>query len=191
MSEPIETILKPFNPLNGLSFDAGAGPDLVMRPGDDCARFSLRIPVRQLKKAASAFGADIPDRVGGMASGADRRALCLGPDEWLLLAPEITSEEIIARFANMAESNLHSLVDVSHRTIGIEISGRLAQLTLNAGCPLDLENMEIDRCTRTVMDKAQIILMKLEEQRYRLEIVRSFAPFVWSFLKKVGREIET
>lgn len=191
MSEAFETELKPFDPLQGKSFSIGAGPDLILRPMNHCARFSLRIEVKQLKKASTAFIMDIPTGVGAMAWENEKFALCLGPDEWLLLAPEQTSEEIIARFANMAESNLHSLVDVSHRTIGIEISGPLAQLTLNAGCPLDLENMEVDRCTRTVMDKAQIILMKLEEQRYRLEIMRSFAPFVWSFLKKVGREIET
>lgn len=98
-----------------------------------------------------------------------------------------TSQEIIARFSKLKKTNFHSLADVSHRTIGIEICGPLAQTTLNAGCPLDLENMEVGRCTRTVLDKAEIILMKLGEQGYRLEIVRSFAPYVWSFLRKGGQ----
>ncbi len=222
MSEEIKAALGPFNPLEGMKYSIGAGPDLVMRPVDDCARFSLRIPVGQLerfqdkgtrlsvsktrsnkdlepnfgstkieealKKAATAFGMDIPAGVGAMLSGAQKKALCLGPDEWLLLAPQKTSGEITARFVKLAKSNFHSLVDVSHRTVGVEISGPLARVALNAGCPLDLESMEVERCTRTVMDKAEIILIKLEEQRYRLEIMRSFAPFVWSFLEKAGQD---
>ncbi len=188
MSEQIETTLKPFNPLDDMSRGAPDGADLVMLPIEHCARFSLRISTEQLKKASIAFGMDIADNVGGMSSKAQKYALCLGPDEWLLLAPQKASEEIVARFAKLAKNNSHSLVDVSHRTVGIEISGQLAQLTLSAGCPLDLENMKVGRCTRTLMDKAEIVLMKLGEQKYRLEIIRSFAPYVWSFLEKSGQD---
>lgn len=188
MSESIEPILKPFNPLGGASFNSGAGPDLVMHPADDCARFSLRIPTGQLKKATDAFGGNIPAAIGAMSHEDEKVALCLGPDEWLLLVPHKTVEKFAARFDNLGETTPCSLVDVSHRTIGIEISGPLATLLLNSGCPLDLGNMAVERCTRTVLDKAEIILMKLEEQRYRLEIVRSFAPFVWSFLENAGRD---
>ncbi|MCF6326715.1 MAG: sarcosine oxidase [Devosiaceae bacterium] len=188
MSEQIETTLNPFNPLDDMNLDAAQGPDLIMRPIENCARFNLRISIEQLKKAAAAFGMDIPDSVGSMSSRAEKYALCLGPDEWLLLAPQKSADEIITRFAKLAKNNSHSLVDVSHRTIGIEISGSLAQLALSAGCPLDLENMQIGRCTRTILDKAEIILMKLEQQRYRLEVIRSFAPYVWSFLEKSGQD---
>ncbi len=179
-----EQILSSTGPLDGARFSAG--PDLHLRPADDCARFSLRIAQAHLDKASEAFGFDIPNPIGAMSSSGETSALCLGPDEWLLLAPAGEAPEIAARFA--ALSVTHSLVDVGHRSVGIDVSGAAAALALAAGCPLDLEAMAAGGCTRTILDKAEVVLMKLERDRYRLEIARSFAEFVWIFLSHAGRE---
>lgn len=188
MSE--EVIHTPFNPLDGAAFTAGSGPRLLMRPSRDCARFSLRIAEAHLEKAVEAFGQDIPADIGKMSSAAQRTALCLGPDEWFLTAPESEREGIAARFAEMSERATHSLVDVGHRTVGIDVSGPAAALVLNSGCPLDLDNFPIGGGTRTILDKAEIVLMRFEREHYRLEIVRSFAEFVWNFLSVAGRELD-
>ena len=179
-----EQILSPTGPRDGTHFSAGA--DLHLRPADDCARFSLRIAKAGLEDAIEAFGQDIPADIGAMSSSGNRTALCLGPDEWLLLAPVTEREGIAARFAKLSDT--HSLVDVGHRSVGIDVSGPAAALALNAGCPLDLEAMAVGGCTRTILDKAEIVLMKLGAERYRLDIVRSFAEFVWNFLIDAGRE---
>ncbi len=175
-------------PLDGADFSAGPGPDVRMRPAGDCARFSLRIAQANLDKAAGAFGFDIPNHIGAMSSGAQRTALCLGPDEWFLMAPVTEEEEIAARFAHLSDT--HSLVDVGHRTLGIDVSGPAAALALAAGCPLDLGAMPIGVGARTILDKAEIVLMKLEREHYRLEIARSFAEFVWNFLSIAGHEFD-
>ncbi len=161
-----------------------------MGPTDDCARFSLRIAGAHLEMAVEAFGQDIPADIGGMSSAARMTALCLGPDEWLLTAPLSEGEGIAARFAGIRDQVLHSLVDVGHRTVGIDVSGPAAAMVLNSGCPLDLDNFPIGGGTRTILDKAEIILMRLERDHYRLEIVRSFAEFVWNFLSAAGREFD-
>lgn len=180
----------PFNPLDGATFSAGAGPRLLLRPSTDCARFSLRIARAHLGKAAEAFGQEIPAGIGGMSSGGQRTALCLGPDEWLLMAPESEGDGIAVRFASLGDHVPNSLVDVGHRTVGIDVSGPAAALVLNAGCPLDLDKFAIGGGTRTILDKAEIILMRFERERYRLEIIRSFAEFVWNFLSLAGREFD-
>ena len=167
-----------------------AGPMLVMAPVGACALFSLRIAHENLSIAEAAFGRDIPAKIGEMSSAGEKTALCLGPDEWLLLARAGEGEEIAARFSKMYEQTTHSLVDVGHRTLAIDISGPAAALVLNAGCPLDLEAMGTDRCTRSVLDKAEIILMKLAKEHYRVEIARSFAEYVWRFLSHAGREFD-
>ena len=190
MSEEYDVIHNPFNPLDGASFTAGSGPRLLMRPTGDCARFSLRIAGAHLDKAVEAYGQDIPPKIGGMSSAAQMTALCLGPDEWFLMAPESEREGIATRFARISERAIHSLVDVGHRTVGIDVSGPAAALVLNSGCPLDLDNFPIGGCARTILDKAEIILMRLEREHYRLEIVRSFAEFVWNFLSVAGREFD-
>ena len=188
MSE--EVIHNPFNPLDGAIFTVGSGPRLLMLPTGDCARFSLRITGAHLDKAVEAFGQDIPADIGGMSSAAQRTALCLGPDEWFLTAPESEREAIATRFARIGEQITHSLVDVGHRTVGIDVSGPAAALVLNSGCPLDLDKFTIGGCARTILDKAEIVLMRFEREHYRLEIVRSFAEFVWNFLSVAGREFD-
>jgi sarcosine oxidase subunit gamma len=179
----------PSGPIDGAHFSAGPGPDFNLRPADDCARFSLRIAGTHLQKAAEAFGRDIPADIGAMSSGTSRTALCLGPDEWLLMAPGAGARNIIARFADL--DAIHSLVDVGHRMIGIDVSGPGASQALNAGCPLDLDALPVGGGTRTILDKAEIILMRLEKEHYRLETLRSYAEFVWNFLESAGREFDT
>jgi len=190
MSDEFEIIANPSNPLDGATFSAGPGPMVIMAPVGDCALHALRIANKDLANATKAFGQDIPAKIGEMSSAGEKTALCLGPDEWLLLAPELERAEIAARFAKISEHTTHSLVDVGHRTVGIDVSGPAAALVLNAGCPLDLDAMPAGGCTRTVLDKAEILLMKLEDERYRLEIVRSYAQFVWSFLSSAGHEFD-
>ena len=194
MSEDFDDINNPFNPLEDAVFTAGpqlkSGPTLLMRPTGDCARFSLRIAKTHLEEAAGAFGFDIPSEIGGMSAAAQKIALCLGPDEWFLVAPKSERDEIAARFAEINRQTTHSLVDMGHRTVGIEVSGPAAASVLNAGCPLDLDALPIGGGARTILDKVEIVLMKLEEERYRLEIARSFAEFVWNLLSVAGREFE-
>ena len=182
--------LTPFNPLDGKSFSAGARPMLLLRPADDCARFSLRIDRANLEMAVEAFGQVIPADIGAMSSHGQMTALCLGPDEWLLMAPDSEGEDIAAHFASLGDDVNHSLVDVGHRTVGIDVSGPAAALVLNAGCPLDLDKYHVGGGTRTILDKAEIVLMRLEKEHYRLEVVRSFAEFVWIFLSVAGREFD-
>ena len=73
MSEGFFAGDKPHNPLEGAVFAAGAGPELQLAVGDDCARFSLRIAPAHLDRAIGAFGFDIPSKIEiGRASCSER-----------------------------------------------------------------------------------------------------------------------
>src|SRR3546814_19643241 len=74
------------------------GKSLSIRRAEDCARFSLRIAVEHAGEAAAAFGCDLPRAIGGMTSSAGKLALCLGPDEWQLMAPAGQEDDITRRF---------------------------------------------------------------------------------------------
>ena len=96
----------------------------------------------------------MPQQACRAAVADGRAALWLGPDEWLLLAPQSDGPALAAALERAMEGKPHSLVDVSHRQTGIEISGLDAAATLNAGCPLDLDpdafpvGMCTERCWR-------------------------------------------
>ena len=118
-------------------------------------------------------------------------ALWLGPDEQLLLGPERC--DIAAALEPALHALPHSLVDVSHRQTALRVSGPHAVTLLNAGCPLDLDPgaFPVGMCTRTVLAKAEIVLWRTTRDVFHVEVWRSFADYVSSFLAEVAREIGT
>lgn len=103
-------------------------------------------------------------------------ALWLGPDEYLILGdapPPIPA---------------HSIVDVSHRTVGFRVAGPRAAWCLNAFCALDLDVVPANLCTRTVFGKAEIILWYLGAAEFHIETARSYAPYVWALIEEARRE---
>lgn len=159
------------------------------------SRFILRGNPAVLGAAENAFGVALPQlpcraatAAGGAALG--RAALWLGPDEWLLLAPESDGNEIAASVGHALAGIPHSLVEVSHRQIGIAISGPHAELILSAGCPLDLDPgaFPVAMCTRTVFGKIEIMLWRTAPLAFRVEVGRSFAAYAWRLLAEAARE---
>ncbi len=106
--------------------------------------------------------------------------LWLGPEEWLVLAPACD---------NVVPGN-GSVVDVSHRQVGLHIEGYRAETLLNAACPLDLDldAFPVGACTRTVFGKAQITLWRRDAALFHLEVARSFAGYVHALLREAALE---
>lgn len=183
-------MLMEHHPLSGVTISAGGGASLRIRLAEDCARFSLRVAGEGIAEAGKAFGCELPARIGGIAISGERLALCLGPDEWLLLAPLREANGVIARFGAFYGDVPHSLVDIGHRETSVKIEGPAAATALAAACPLDLAGMAAGTGTRTVFDKAQIILIKRNEESYWIEVWCSFAPHVCGLLEAASHEIE-
>ncbi len=121
----------------------------------------------------------------------DRAGLWLGPDECLLIAPATTgAAALLAQLRTAIGSYPHSLVDVSHRQVGLEVRGPLAERILNGACPLDLtlDRFPVGMCTRTAFAKAEIVLWRTEAQQFRLEVWRSFAPYAAALLQEIARD---
>jgi sarcosine oxidase, subunit gamma len=175
------------NALSGLErLDASDRLSVVV--AEDRARFSLRVRAENRAKADDAFSGTLPARIGDLASSGERLAICLGPDEWFLMVPPGEAGAIEKRFA-AAMDGAHSLVDVSHREVGIEVRGTGATLALASACALDLEAMPPGSATRTILDKSQAVLIKHAQDHYRIEVWQSFAGHVWTLLEAARREI--
>jgi sarcosine oxidase subunit gamma len=182
-----DLILAERNALSGRAPIEGRN-HLSVTIAENCARFSLRALAESRELASDCFGCALPPRIGGLAVSKDRVAVCLGPDEWLLLAPSADGAKIAAQFAAGLQET-HSLVDVSHREVGIKVTGTAAELALAAACALDLESMPASSATRTILDKAQVVLIKHSPIRYRIEVWQSYASHVWGLLQAAAHEI--
>jgi heterotetrameric sarcosine oxidase gamma subunit len=106
--------------------------------------------------------------------GPDGTALWLGPDEYFVLGDEAPAAD--------------SVIDFTGRTVGLCVDGPRAAWCVNAFCPLDLDTIPVDGCTRTVFGKAEIILWRRGGESFHIEVARSFAPYVWACLEEARRE---
>jgi len=152
---------------------APAATRLVVRSGD--------LAVSMIGRA---FGLWLPRDHCRATAAADRAALWLGPDEWLLLAPAAESERLSHALAQAAGEEPASIVDVSHRQIGISVEGPASADVLNSFNALDLAEsaFPVGMCTRTLFGKVEIVLWRTEWETFRIEVWRSFAPYVMACL---------
>lgn len=153
------------------------------------ARFSLR--VRETGRAAlgAALGLELPGKVGRCVQAEGRTALCLGPDEWLVCAPEAARDELRAAAAGVYGDAPHSFAEISDREITFEITGPAAQELLSIACPRDLDRLAPGQAIRTVFDTAQVVLWRDGAEAFRLDVWRSFAPHVRALLDTGRAEI--
>jgi sarcosine oxidase subunit alpha len=119
----------------------------------------------------------------------DRAALWLGPDEWLIVAPE-GAADLATQAAKAAADQAASIVDVSYRSWTLEITGPRAAWCLNAFCALDLDvsMFPVGMCTRTRLGKSEIVLWRIAPEVFHLDVVRSFVPYVWACLEEARLE---
>jgi sarcosine oxidase subunit gamma len=182
-----ESALKPRSPLEGFAFPAG--PRFALSEGPPAARFILRGGEAVRVACGMVFGAEPPSELGPASESGGRAALWLGPDEWLLIADSADAAAIGDVLESVLEGTAHSLVDVSHRQIGLIASGPAAARVLNAGCPLDLDlkAFPVGFATRTVFAKGEIVLWRRAETTFHVEVWRSFAPYLAASLAEAAR----
>jgi sarcosine oxidase subunit gamma len=85
---------------------------------------------------------------------------------------------------------LHSAADISHRNIGIIVSGPHVEACLSAGCPQDLSlaTFPVGACSRTLFGKVEIVLLRLDAQTFRVECWRSFSDYVFGLLAEAAED---
>jgi sarcosine oxidase subunit gamma len=114
----------------------------------------------------------------------DRRALWLGPDEWLVVVPDGERTAIEQALRNVLADSLGSLTDVSaHRTL-LEIRGPKARELLAHGVSIDLDARSFGtaRCAQTLLAKAQVIVERRDESAFVIYVRTSFAAYVATWL---------
>ena len=118
----------------------------------------------------------IPRNIGASEGG----IMCLGPDEWYLRSE--------AGAAIPTGEGLHlAVTNVSERSICLVIEGPRASEILMAGCPLDLDQFAVGRATRTIYETVEIIIMREAEDRFHVEVWRSFSAWLWTAMSTAAR----
>lgn len=167
---------------------ASGGP-VALSDLPPAARFSLRAGAGEASAAGRALGLDLPARIGARARAGGREALRLGPDEWVVTAPEACAPAMAEAMAAIREAVPHAFVDVSDREVSVALEGPLAAELLAMGCPRDLARIAPGEGRRTLFDAAPVVLWRDAPDRFRLDVGRSFAPHVRALLALGNAEL--
>ena len=152
---------------------------------------SVRVALRLAEPdpAGIALGLTLPTRIGARARTGERSALCLGPDEWLLEAPEAEGAALLGALAELAGHMPLSAVDVSGREVTYRLAGAGVLDLLATSAPRNVGAMEVGTGARTLFDTAQVVLTREAEDVFHLTVWRSFAPHVEALLARATKEL--
>lgn len=150
-------------------------------------RLSLRAKADAVAELSQTLDISLPQTPKTSTTSGLRAALWLGPDEWLV----IDQGESNLMEACSSVTAAHSATDVSHRNVAMTVSGDGAEATLNAGCPQDLslKAFPVGACSRTLFGKAEVVLLRVTEDTFRVECWRSFADYVFGLLEEGARDV--
>jgi len=167
-----------------------AEPQMTVALLPPATRFIVRGGEKAIAALGPAFGVALPRAACRAETVGERSALWLGPDEWLLIAPEGEAADLAAIMARALKGEAASIVEISDRQVAIAAIGQKAAEAINAFNPLDLDltAFPVGRCTRTVFAKAEIVLWRTGADEFRIEVWRSFAPYVLGCLEEACRE---
>lgn len=161
--------------------------DVTIRTLTRAARFSVRCGEADRTAAAEALGVPLIGTIGAIAVAGPRRSLCLGPDEWIVVAPLEDGPAMAAAFA--ASPAVGSLVEVTNRDVTFAITGPGGEELLAHGCPRDLSKLAPGRGVRTVFDGVSVVLWRFDD-RFEMAVWRSYVPFVEALLSAAAREMQ-
>jgi sarcosine oxidase, subunit gamma len=139
------------------------------------------------------LGLPLPTDPNTTTRDADHTLLWLGPDEWLVLAPDGAQAEIerALREALARAGAWGSVVDVSAQRTTLELRGPRARDVLATGCSLDLHPRAFGpgRCAQTALERAQVVLHQLDDEpTYELLVAASFAAYAAEWLMDAMEE---
>ncbi len=164
--------------------------DIAVTVHDAATRLSVRAAPPAALAIGTAAGVPLEPTPCRASVSGQLAALWLGPDEWLLVAPADEAPALTAAAITATADYPASIVDVSHRSVTLEVSGPRATDALNAFCALDLDARAFPpgMCTRTLFGKAEIVLWRTGPDTFRLDVARSFASYVQACLAEAARE---
>ncbi|MGW3208941.1 sarcosine oxidase subunit gamma [Streptomyces sp. NPDC001135] len=151
-------------------------------------QLSLRVePGSAAAKAVEAcLDTTLPGPVRAAMSG-DVKVLWMGPDEWLLMAPDGRQQDLLAQLRSaVGDDDFATVTDVSAQRTTLALSGHLVRRVLAQGCAIDLDPRvtPVGSCPTTLLAQAPVTLVVRGEGASSIWLLvrASFAPYLATWL---------
>lgn len=142
-------------------------------------------------RVARVLGIDLPVESNTTSTDGARHVLWLGPDEWLVVAPDGDAAAIEMTVHEALSPDWGSVVDVSANRTVIEVSGSRARELLSKGCSLDLHprTFRPGMCAQTLLAKTAVILWQSDDvPTFNILVRASFATYLADWLTDAAAE---
>ncbi len=161
-----------------------------MRVKDAASRLILQCDAQARVAAGTTWGVPFSEESCRAHLVDERATLWLGPEEHLMWQASREVPLPIEELEQALSPYPHSLVDVSHRQVALEIFGPHAATILAGACPLDLDLREfpVHMCTRTVLAKVDVVLWRTGTETFHIEVGPSLLRYAQDLLMEIGRE---
>jgi len=177
------------------TLSAATGGDLSIRELPFVSQINLRADPKDAslmqRLESSLGGLALPIAPNTVTSRGDRRALWLGPDEWLLVGPDGKQGTFQDALRVGLAGAFGSIVDVSANRTLLEIRGPKARELLAHGVPIDLDARSFGPgcCAQTLLAKAQVIIERISgDPAFHLYVRSSFASYVADWILETALE---
>jgi sarcosine oxidase subunit gamma len=177
-----------------VALSAATRGDILIREVPYLAQINLRADPNDgdlMQRLASTLGLLLPVVPNTVTSEGERRALWLGPDEWLSVGPDGERDILEQALRSGLDGAFGSIVDVSANRTVLEIRGPIARELLAHGIPIDLDARSFgrDRCAQTLLAKAQVIIeRRSDDPAFHLYIRSTFASYAADWLLDAAAE---
>lgn len=135
---------------------------------------------------AGKLGLWLPVEANTCNKAGERVALWLGPDEWLVVAPDGQSPMLEDAFrAALGDDPWLSVTDVSHSYTALRLRGEDARNVLAKGCPIDLHPQSFGpgHCAQTIVAGSRVLLSVEEDPMcFIIRVRNSFARYITGWL---------
>jgi sarcosine oxidase subunit gamma len=163
------------------------GGELSIRELPFVCQLNLRADPKDagvMQRLAGALGFALPVNPNTVASKGDRRAMWLGPDEWLIVEPDGGQTALERGLRDALGESYGAVTDVSANRTLLEIRGSMARDLLAHGVSIDLDARSFGtaRCAQTLLAKAQVIVERRDESAFVVYVRTSFAAYVATWL---------
>jgi len=174
-----------------VALSAATRGDILVREVPYLAQVNFRADPNDavtMQRLVSTLGFALPVVPNTTTSRDDRRALWLGPDEWLVVGLDGQREILGQALRDGLNGTVGSIVDVSANRTMLEVGGPKARELLSHGVPIDLDARTFgpSRCAQTLLAKAQVVIERHDDELFHLYVRSSFAHYAAEWLLDAG-----
>ena len=141
------------------------------------------------ENVARVVGAEPPGVPNIAIEARARHILWLGPNEWLIVAPDGEAATLIAGLREGMGGIHASVVDVSESRTVINVMGPGARDFLARGVSLDLHARVFKQgdCAQTGMPRCNVLIHLVDDRpSFDINVLKSFADYLWRWMELVG-----